>query len=128
MHQYCDQDVSAFLDSGIELNVNDLVCSQNMHELNKINRAQKIFDEIKKDYAYYLYVDIRRDDGRWMDLKYGAPGRRITFKTNVFFLAKPASGDLNVIDRMAKDNFGRRCMLVGDLMPERLCKTIGWFC
>ena len=106
MHQYCDQDVSAFLDSGIKLNVNDLVCSQNMHKLDKINRARKIFDKIKEVDAYLLYIDIRRDDGMYIHPKWRASGRRIEFTINVSFTAKPASGDLNIINWMVKDNFG----------------------
>mmetsp|Transcript_30481 Transcript_30481/g.35151 ORF Transcript_30481/g.35151 Transcript_30481/m.35151 type:complete len:89 (+) Transcript_30481:87-353(+) len=79
-----------------------------MHKVDKINRSQKVFDEIEEDYAHRLYVDIGRDDGTWMNPKRRASGRKIEFTINVSFTAKPASGDPNIIDWMVKYTFGTR--------------------
>mmetsp|Transcript_35548 Transcript_35548/g.52992 ORF Transcript_35548/g.52992 Transcript_35548/m.52992 type:complete len:329 (-) Transcript_35548:44-1030(-) len=60
--------------------------------------------------GYRLYVDIGREDGTWMDPRWGASGKRIEFTVDVDFLtsdggeASMASGD--VVKRMVKDNFG----------------------
>ena len=58
--------------------------------------------------GYRLYVDIGREEGTWMDPRWGASQRRIEFTLDVEFCTaaqnKLASRDLR--DRMVPDNFG----------------------
>jgi hypothetical protein len=53
---------------------------------------------------YRLYVDIGREEGTWMDRRWGASGRRIQFSIDVKFLTFLA--DESVASKMVKDNFG----------------------
>jgi hypothetical protein len=52
--------------------------------------------------GYRLYVDIGREEGTWMDPRWGASGKRIEFTMDVKFLAGVA--DDTVASRMVKDN------------------------
>lgn len=54
--------------------------------------------------GYRLYIDIGREDGTWMDRRWGASGRRIPFSIDVKFLTRFASE--SEADKMVKDNFG----------------------
>ena len=52
---------------------------------------------------YRLYVDIGREEGTWMDRRWGASGRRIPFTIDVKFLMSPASTSSSV--KMVQDNY-----------------------
>ena len=52
---------------------------------------------------YRLYVDIGREEGTWMDRRWGASGRRIPFTIDVKFLMSSASTGDGA--KMVKDNF-----------------------
>jgi hypothetical protein len=61
---------------------------------------------------YRLYVDIGREDGTWMDPRWGASGRRIEFTLDTRFLT-PSSTNSSTAraskedrDKMTKDNLG----------------------
>jgi hypothetical protein len=55
--------------------------------------------------GYRLYIDIGREQGTWMDPRWGASGKRIEFSVDVKFLSETAANQ-TVVDRMVKDNFG----------------------
>ena len=56
-------------------------------------------------FGYRLYVDIGREQGTWMDPRWGASGKRIEFSMDIklFSVSRVTQP---VIDRMVKDNFG----------------------
>jgi hypothetical protein len=53
---------------------------------------------------YRLYVDIGREEGTWMDRRWGASERRVPFTVDIKFSTSPA--DASVASKMVKDNFG----------------------
>lgn len=53
--------------------------------------------------GYRLYIDIGREDGTWMEPRWGASGRRIRFTLDVKFLTKNAPEEMSV--NMVKDNY-----------------------
>mmetsp|Transcript_17046 Transcript_17046/g.22116 ORF Transcript_17046/g.22116 Transcript_17046/m.22116 type:complete len:283 (-) Transcript_17046:23-871(-) len=53
--------------------------------------------------SYRLYVDIGREEGTWMDPKWGASGKRIPFTVDIGFSDEIA--DFEVANKMVKDNF-----------------------
>lgn len=55
--------------------------------------------------SYRLYVDIGREQGTWMDPRWGASGKRIEFSLDVKFFTETVANQ-TVVDRMVKDNFG----------------------
>ena len=55
--------------------------------------------------GYRLYIDIGREQGTWMDPRWGASGKRIEFSVDVKFMSDTAANQ-TVVDRMVKDNFG----------------------
>lgn len=59
---------------------------------------------------YRLYVDIGREEGTWMDFRWGASGRRIEFSLDVRFTTPSKNNDAlaneEERERMVKDNFG----------------------
>ena len=58
---------------------------------------------------YRLYVDIGREDGTWMDPRWGASGRRIEFTLDVRFLPNAVVvDDPKVIQAMVQDNWAGR--------------------
>ena len=52
---------------------------------------------------YRLYVDIGREEGTWMDRRWGASGRRIPFTIDVKFLMSLASTSSSA--KMVQDNY-----------------------
>jgi len=54
---------------------------------------------------FRLYVDIGREDGTWMDPRWGASGRRIEFTLDVRFATDTLANE-TVTSRMVQDNFG----------------------
>lgn len=82
---------------------------------------------------YRLYIDIGREDGTWMDPRWGASGARIEFTADVGFVTSHSNeeddgkdgslADDEVQDRMVKDNFGGKSTavrIVDSLSPARL--------
>jgi hypothetical protein len=63
--------------------------------------------------GYRLELDIGREEGTWMDPRWGASGRRISLTLDVLFSDLPA--DKETEEKMVKDNFGgkssRVCLL-----------------
>lgn len=57
----------------------------------------------EKGDGYRLYVDIGREDGTWMDRRWGASGRRIPFTIDMKF-SKVLASD-STVDKMVKDNY-----------------------
>lgn len=55
--------------------------------------------------GYRLYIGIGREQGTWMDPRWGASGKRIEFTLDVKFLTETAANQ-TVANRMVKDNFG----------------------
>ena len=54
--------------------------------------------------GYRLELDIGREDGTWMDPRWGASGRRISLTLDVLFSGMLADKERR--DKMVKDNFG----------------------
>jgi hypothetical protein len=52
---------------------------------------------------YRLYVDVGREEGTWMDPRWGASGKRIPFTIDVKFLSNQLAEEV-VADKMVKDN------------------------
>lgn len=55
--------------------------------------------------GYRLYIDVGREEGSWMDQRWGASGKRIEFSVDVKFLLNRIANQ-TIVDRMVKDNFG----------------------
>eukprot|EP00544_Gedaniella_sp_CCMP2646_P007978 CAMPEP_0202485306 /NCGR_PEP_ID=MMETSP1361-20130828/4180_1 /ASSEMBLY_ACC=CAM_ASM_000849 /TAXON_ID=210615 /ORGANISM="Staurosira complex sp., Strain CCMP2646" /LENGTH=282 /DNA_ID=CAMNT_0049114177 /DNA_START=30 /DNA_END=878 /DNA_ORIENTATION=- len=55
--------------------------------------------------GYRLYIGIGREQGTWMEPRWGASGKRIEFTLDVKFLTETAANQ-TVANRMVKDNFG----------------------
>jgi hypothetical protein len=63
------------------------------------------------DVGYRLYVDIGREEGTWMDPRWGASQRRIEFTLDVAFVERAlderdARASRDLVARMVPDNFG----------------------
>lgn len=54
--------------------------------------------------VYRLYVDVGREEGTWMEPRFGASGQRIEFTLDVCFTTQAASR--NVAEQIVKDNRG----------------------
>jgi len=57
---------------------------------------------------YRLYVDIGREDGTWMDPRWGASGRRMELSLDVRFGSSLERASPEIASRMVQDNFGGR--------------------
>lgn len=55
--------------------------------------------------GYRLYIDVGREEGTWMDARWGASGKRIEFTLDIKFLTDTTANQ-TVVNRMVKDNFG----------------------
>jgi len=101
-------------------------------ETVKVDTPRKIINEMalqnENDSApvapsadYRLYIDIGREEGTWMDKRWGASGERIEFTLDVSFLVKDKD-DCNVDNSLADEQV-TRCMvkdnLAGDSSPVR---------
>ncbi len=62
-----------------------------------------LVDNMDEGESYRLYIDIGREDGTWMDRRWGASGRRIRFSVDVKFLTIEAS--IEYANKMVKDNY-----------------------
>jgi len=59
-------------------------------------------DDTQQSTTYRLYLDIGREEGTWMDPRWGASGRRIEGTLDVCFSSSPATKEIT--DRMVTDN------------------------
>jgi hypothetical protein len=75
--------------------------------------------------GYRLYVDIGREEGTWMDPRWGASGKRIEFTLDVKFLNAVANE--TVASRMVKDNFGGKSSNVFVLESAKAARLRGGF-
>jgi hypothetical protein len=57
---------------------------------------------------FRLYVDVGREQGTWMDPRWGASGNRITFSLDVRLLSEKLA-DASVANKMVKDNSMGKC-------------------
>lgn len=64
--------------------------------------------------GYRIYVDIGREDGTWMDPRWGASRNRIEFSMDAKLLLETLANE-TVVNRMVKDNFGGRSSAVYEL-------------
>ena len=85
--------------------------------------------------GYRLYCDIGREDGTWMDPRWGASGTRIEFTLDVEF-ALPTADESGVdislaneanCDKMVKDNFGGKSSKVRTLKSLNSARLRGGF-
>ncbi len=71
-----------------------------------------------KSTGYRLYIDIGREDGTWMDPRWGASGKRIECTIDISFLSSGGGNDnmslasQDVIDEMVKDNLSGKSSVV----------------
>ena len=80
---------------------------QTKSETNELKR-QKLEWNVQSEMngeGYRLYVDIGREQGTWMDPRWGASGKRIDFTLDVKFLSNVVASP-EVQAGMVKDNFG----------------------
>lgn len=96
-------------------------------------------DENKKGISsidYRLHIDIGREDGTWMDPKWGASGRRIEFSIDVSFLLPDEDGNTggnslapeDIRSRMVKDNLSGKSTVVRIVRcPSGLARLRGGF-
>lgn len=101
-----------------------------------------ISDEVDNETAsttattgYRLYCDVGREDGTWMDPRWGASGTRIEFTLDVEF-ALPTADESGVdislaneatYDKMVKDNFGGKSSKVRTLRSLNSARLRGGF-
>lgn len=85
--------------------------------------------------GYRLYCDIGREDGTWMDFRFGASGKRIEFTLDVNF-ALPCTDDTGVdisiaddtiCEKMVKDNFGGKSSVVRTVNSLQNARLRGGF-
>jgi hypothetical protein len=68
-----------------------------------VDNTNKTNGEENGGEEYRLYVDIGREEGTWMDVRWGASGKRIPFALDVKLLSTELA-DASVADQMVKDN------------------------
>ena len=85
--------------------------------------------------GYRIYCDIGREDGTWMDPRWGASGKRIEFTLDVEF-ALPAADESGVdislaneatCEKMVKDNFGGKSSQVRSVRSLKSARLRGGF-
>ena len=85
--------------------------------------------------GYRLYCDVGRENGTWMDPRWGASGSRIEFTLDVEF-ALPTADESGVdvslandatCDKMVKDNFGGKSSQVRSLKSLKSARLRGGF-
>lgn len=83
--------------------------------------------------GYRLYVDIGREDGTWMNPKWGASGKRIEFTIDTFFHVSNSDGedlslaDDDVVAKMVKDNLSGKSSSVRKLDSPQPARLRGGF-
>ncbi|KAL3925726.1 MAG: hypothetical protein SGILL_000205 [Bacillariaceae sp.] len=60
-------------------------------------------EEQEDGQEYRLYVDVGREEGTWMDARWGASGKRIPFNLDIKLLSNKLADPL-LADKMVKDN------------------------
>ena len=75
---------------------------------------------------YRLYVDIGREDGTWMDPRWGASGKRIEFTLDVRFVADDDASQ-EAARRMVRDNLGGKRQAVRVLEAAAHARLRGGF-
>ena len=85
-------------------------------QFNVNTKSENIVSSSCEFTGYRLYVDIGREDGTWMDPRWGASGKRIEFTIDIAFLLNNVDDDdysnvtdlslasQDIIDNMVKDN------------------------
>ena len=85
--------------------------------------------------GYRLYCDVGREEGTWMDSRWGASGKRIEFTLDVDF-ALPCTDDTGVdisiaddtiCEKMVKDNFGGKSSVVRTVNSLQNARLRGGF-
>jgi hypothetical protein len=85
--------------------------------------------------GYRLYCDVGREDGTWMDPRWGASGRRVEFTVDVEFALSfademGADGSLandETCEKMVKDNFGGKSSQVRTVKSLKSARLRGGF-
>ena len=70
-----------------------------------ISSPWSVLSEEGEGVGYRLYIDIGREEGTWMDARWGASGKRIEFTLDIK-LRTDKLAEKKAEDRMVKDNFG----------------------
>jgi hypothetical protein len=73
-----------------------------------------------------LYVDIGREEGTWMDPRWGSSGKRIEFSLDVKFCTDILANE-TVAEKMVKDNFGGKSSNVNLLESASKARLRGGF-
>eukprot|EP00554_Chaetoceros_debilis_P009421 CAMPEP_0194101696 /NCGR_PEP_ID=MMETSP0150-20130528/2390_1 /TAXON_ID=122233 /ORGANISM="Chaetoceros debilis, Strain MM31A-1" /LENGTH=252 /DNA_ID=CAMNT_0038788397 /DNA_START=123 /DNA_END=881 /DNA_ORIENTATION=+ len=89
-------------------------------EMQVDGAATSVADEIDDAVGYRLYIDIGREDGTWMDPKWGASGKRIETSIDVSFLLPQSDINMddtslageNIVSQMVKDNLSGKSSAV----------------
>jgi hypothetical protein len=80
-----------------------------------------------KGVGYRLYVDIGREEGTWMEPKWGASGSRIEFTLDVAFDNSGTPCPTEVAEKMVKDNFGGKSTVIQVLDSSKKARLRGGF-
>ena len=83
-------------------------------------------DSDRPGVGYRLYLDIGREEGTWMDPRWGASGRRIEFSVDVKFMTESPANQ-TVASQMVHDNFGGRSSPVFDMESSRFARLRSGF-
>jgi hypothetical protein len=75
--------------------------------------------------GYRLAMDIGREDGTWMDPRWGASGRRISLSLDVLFSDVVAEKELQ--KKMIKDNFGGQSSSIYSLQTAPVARLRNGF-
>mmetsp|Transcript_13266 Transcript_13266/g.22077 ORF Transcript_13266/g.22077 Transcript_13266/m.22077 type:complete len:280 (-) Transcript_13266:33-872(-) len=75
--------------------------------------------------GYRLYCDLGREDGTWMDPRWGASGKRIEFTLDVEFDISLANDAICL--KMVKDNFGGKSSAVRTVKSLKSARLRGGF-
>ena len=74
-----------------------------------ISSSTKEEEENDDGIGYRLYVDIGREQGTWMDIRWGASGKRIEFTIDIKLVTNGiVVTDSTIVKNMVQDNFGGR--------------------
>jgi hypothetical protein len=99
---------------------------QSIEPASKQVSPWNVADNNDSSAGYRLYVDIGREEGTWMDPRWGASGRRIEFSLDLaFLLDKEASEAISA--NMVKDNFGGKSSTTKLLQTAPYARLRGGF-
>jgi hypothetical protein len=84
---------------------------------------------------FRLHIDIGKEEGTWMEPRWGASGRRIEFTLDVSFLLAnsddngddPSLADAEIVDQMVKDNLSGKSSIVRQLRSAPTARLRGGF-